>query len=260
MYDAHVLVNGFPGRTSTHGSFGWSSVWLLRNADRVVVVDTGPPAYVPLITQALAGLGLSPRDVTDVLVTHAHWDHLGNVSLFPQARRWIGRAEHAWACRQATDVPFVSQPLLGALSEPEGALRLIDAEGEILPGIHAIDAAGHTPGHLAFLAHTVRTPLLFVGDAAKNVHELESSAIDSALDLAAGRQSISRIREIATSTGAAVVPGHDVVCTLVDGHWQRKSAQTAQLHFHHHRDAAPARITISDQEPGLVAVRSDDAI
>lgn len=254
MFDATPIVNGFPGRTGTHGSFGWSSVWLLRGSSRVIMVETGPPSYVPLITSALGRLGLETADVTDVLITHAHWDHLGNVSLFPQARRWIGRAEYEWALAQAPDEPFVSQPLLGALSQPEGLLQLVNGDGELFPGIRAHDVSGHTPGHLAFAVETPTGPMLFAGDAAKNVHELESISIDSALDKALGARSVSWIREFALSTGAVVVPGHDVACELTNQGWRRRSEQKAEMQFFHRPDTPPARIRLSDAEPDAVVV------
>jgi glyoxylase-like metal-dependent hydrolase (beta-lactamase superfamily II) len=260
MYDAHPIVDGFPGKTATHGSFGWSSVWLLHDGDSAVLVDTGPPSYVPLIVHGLAAHGLAPADVTDVLLTHSHWDHVGCVSMFPRARRWIGRVEFSWARRQPMDVPFVSQPLLAALGEPESALRLIDGDGEILPGIRACEVPGHTPGHVAFLAETTRGPLLFVGDAAKNVRELGARVIDSALDRQVADDSITRINDIASGAGARVVPGHDVLCSLSEDGWRRERAQTAQMQFHHRRDEEPLVIAINDRDPALVSVRSSDAI
>ncbi|GAA3739903.1 hypothetical protein GCM10022239_14410 [Leifsonia bigeumensis] len=254
MYEATPIVNGFPGKTETHGSFGWSSVWLLRGFDRVIIVETGPPSYLPLITTALSELGLGTNEVTDVLITHAHWDHLGNISLFPQARRWIGRVEYEWALSQAPDEPFVSQPLLGALSHPQGLLRLIDGESELVAGVRAHNVPGHTPGHLAFAVDTTEGPKLFTGDAAKNIHELESVAVDSAVDRGLGARSVTWIREFARNTGSSVVPGHDVECELTGHGWQRRSEQRAEIQFFHRRDAPPARISLSDAELGPVAV------
>ena len=260
VLDASPLVDGFPGKTSTHGSFGWSSVWLLRGTEHTVLVDTGPPSYVPMIVEGLAVHGLAPSDVTDVLLTHSHWDHLGNASMFRQARKWIGRAELDWGLVQPADVPFVSQPLLAAVAQPEDALRPIEGDGPLLPGVRAYLVPGHTPGHLAYLAETTRGPLLFVGDAAKNVHELEALVIDSAIDKELGAASMARIRDIAAETGATVVPGHDVPCRLTDDGWRRESVQAAELQFYHRRDADPLRVALNDQEPGHVAVRSTDAI
>ena len=256
MYEATPIVNGFPGKTQTHGSFGWSSVWLLQGFDRVIMVETGPPSYVPLITAALSRIGLSTADVTDVLVTHAHWDHLGNVSLFPQARRWIGRTEYEWALSRAPDEPFVSQPLLGALSRPEGLLRLVDSDGNLFAGVRAHEVSGHTPGHLAFAVETTAGPMLFVGDAAKNIHELDSICVDSALDRMLGAQSVSRIHELVRRTGAVVVPGHDVACELTDQGWRRRSEQRAEIQFFHKGNAPPARISLSDAKPDPVVVEA----
>lgn len=254
MYEALPLINGFPGKTTSHGSFGWSSVWLLRGQDRVVMVETGPPSYLSLLTDALAELGLSADDVTDVLITHAHWDHLGNVSLLQNARRWIGDIEYHWATEQRPDEPFVSQPLLGALDQPVGLLRLTEAR-ELFPGVRALNVPGHTPGHLAFEVETHAGPMLFVGDAAKNLHELSTLTNDSALDMQRGAQSLAWIRDIAATRGGVVVPGHDVACVLVDGQWQRLHEQQAQLEFFHRHDSAPVHITVSDSSDGVVTIK-----
>lgn len=258
MYEATPVVHGFPGKAVDHGSFGWSSVWLLRGHGRVVMVETGPPSYLPLLTAALADLQLGPGDVTDVLITHAHWDHVGNVSLFPSARRWIGEEEYLWAASRQPEEPFVSQPLLSAVSQPEKLLRLVTASGELFPGVTAHEVPGHTPGHLAFEVETSRGRMLFAGDAAKNVHELEALANDSAIDPRLGAKSLAWIRNIVASGGGAVVPGHDVPCVLVDGRWQREREQVATLDFFHRRDGVPARITISDVGQGMVTIRPDD--
>lgn len=229
---------------------------MLRGAGRVVLVETGPPSYCPILIDRLAQLGVTPADVTDVLITHAHWDHLGNVSMFGNARRWIGRTEYEDARAQAPATPFISQPLLRAVGEPENLLHLIE-EGEVFEGVRAHWVPGHTPGHLAFEVDSNEGTRLFVGDAAKNVHELESLAIDSALDRIRGLQSIATIRDIASRTGALVVPGHDVPCSLRDGEWFRQSEQRAALEFFHRKDGPPARIVLSDTEPGTASVTAE---
>lgn len=258
MYKATSVVNGFPGKTSTHGSFGWSSVWLLRGEGRVILAETGPPSYSPLIVKHLAEHGLTPADVTDVLITHAHWDHLGNVSLFPGARRWISKAEYAWACSQSPAEPFISQPLLHALETPGELRRLIDGEGEILPGVRVHAVPGHTPGHLAFEVETEQGVLIFAGDSAKNIRELESLTIDSALDVPTGTASISKLRELVLTSKARIVPGHDVLCELVDGTWRRVAAQRAEISFFQHGDRGPVDVVVDGSDPHVVKVTGND--
>lgn len=246
-YDAHVLVDGFPGRTSSHGSFGWSSVHLLVNGDRRVLVETGPPGYVPLISAGLARHGLRPGEVTDVLVTHAHWDHLGNIAMFPQARIWMGPNEVEWALGLPLDAPFISQPHLREL-ERRGFEPAADGD-EVLPGVVAIGTPGHTPGHIAYLAGTHEGPMIFAGDAVKNLYELVTGDVDSTGDRPASVASVDRLRAVMTETGAILVPGHDVPLAVRGGAIVRTRLQGARIAFV--ADAASPGVdrSISEADP-----------
>lgn len=257
MYGAVSIVDGFPGKTSTHGSFGWSSVWLLHGDGRVVLIETGPPSYSPLLVSRLAELGYQVGDVTDVLITHAHWDHLGNVSLFPLARRWIGATEYAWALSQKPEEPFITQPLLRAMESTEGLLHLIETEGEIFPGIWAHTVPGHTPGHLAYSADTALGTLIFAGDSAKNLHELQSLRIDSALDKTSGTTSLHKLHNLIRASNGYLVPGHDVLCEYLDGAWKRVTEQRAEFQFFHAADSTPLRISVTDSDPHVFSTGTD---
>lgn len=246
-YDAYVLVDGFPGRSSTHGSFGWSSLHLLVHADRRVLVETGPPAYVPLITAGLSRHGFTRTDVTDVLITHAHWDHLSNIAMFPQARVWMSPAEFAWALTLPSDEPFISHPHLQELNS-RGVEPAVDGE-EVLPGIAAIGTPGHTPGHVAYVAHTTDGPLVFAGDSVKNLFELATGQVDSTLDRQASEASAHRLRTYMTESGAVLVPGHDVPLAIHDGAVVRTRRQRAQITFVNDATDPGVDRSISDTEP-----------
>jgi len=96
-YSVDALVEGFPGKATAHGGPGWSGITLLRGADRVVLVDTGGFGVRDPLARALAERGVAPGDVTDVLLTHVHYDHAVNALLFPEAALWISEADLAWA-------------------------------------------------------------------------------------------------------------------------------------------------------------------
>ncbi len=106
-YVARPLVEGFPGKSSSHGAFGWSSLWLLDDGVRRVLIDAGQPAYIPLIHAGLERLGLTTDDVTDVLLTHMHWDHVSNFPMFAHATTWVGEKELRWAADQPAGTPFI---------------------------------------------------------------------------------------------------------------------------------------------------------
>jgi glyoxylase-like metal-dependent hydrolase (beta-lactamase superfamily II) len=244
MYSARAIVDGFPGKTETHGSFGWSSVHVLRAGARVVLVETGPPSYIPLLSAALDQLGIARNDVTDVLITHAHWDHLGNVAMFPDARIWMGAGELDWALGLPADAPFMSQPHLRYLRDAR-VHEVADGD-EFVPGITAFATPGHTPGHMAYVAHCGAAPIVFAGDAVKNLRELATLTADSTLDAATSHASMRRIREYVEATGALLVPGHDVPVRLERGSAIRATRQEARITFFASADDGPQNVTISD--------------
>lgn len=248
MYSAHVIVDGFPGKSRSHGSFGWSSVWLLQGHGRVVLVETGPPSYISLLSSGLTALGLEPDDVTDVLLTHAHWDHVGNLAMFPHATRWIGGTELDWAAEAPLDAPFLSPLHTTELTGHPERLGRVDDSQELLPGVRAVDASGHTPGSLAYLAETTTGPLVFAGDAVKNLRELTTAEVDSTMDPAASRRTVERLRTLMAETGAGLVPGHDVPLELAGETVQRRYPQQAQISFFADATAGEEDRSISDRQ------------
>jgi len=86
-YDIDIVVQGFPGKTVCHGGLGWSTVVLIRGRGKVAMIDTGNFNVRSLLIDGLKKHGLKPTDLTDLLLTHAHWDHCVNWTLFPVAHR-----------------------------------------------------------------------------------------------------------------------------------------------------------------------------
>lgn len=230
-YTAHPLVQGFPGKSASHGAFGWSSLWLLDDGERRVLVDAGQPAYIPLIHAGLHRLGLTPADVTDVLLTHMHWDHVANFSMFTQATTWVGEQELAWAADQPAGTKFIPDLHVQELLRRSSDVERISGEREILPGIHAIASPGHTPHHLAFFAESAGDGLVFAGDSVKNIYELATKRVDFTMDAVQSEKTIDRLRSLLTDTAAALVPGHDVSLALTDGEAHRLHEQQASIGF-----------------------------
>ena len=80
-FSIDILVQGYPGKTVCHGGLGWSTVALVRGQGRVILIDAGNFGMRRLISERLSAHGLSPSDVTDVILTHAHYDHAGGLAL-----------------------------------------------------------------------------------------------------------------------------------------------------------------------------------
>lgn len=231
VYEAHSIVEGFPGKSSSHGAFGWSSLWLLDDGERRVLVDAGQPAYIPLIHERLARLGLTAADVTDVLLTHMHWDHVANFTMFANATTWVGEKELAWAAEQPAGTKFIPDLHVRELLRRTERVEQMSADTEILPGIHTIGSPGHTPHHLAFFAERTDDRMIFAGDSVKNVYELASGRVDSSLDDASSVSTIDRLRSLLTDTSGVLIPGHDVGLTLVNGQVERMRPQRAAIGY-----------------------------
>ncbi|SRR6266540_2368067 len=216
-FEIDILVQGFPGKAVCHGGLGWSTVALVRTAGRVIIIDAGSFNMRRLIVDQLARRGLAPADVTDVLLTHAHYDHSINWIMFPAARVMIGADELAWAATQPLGHTLVPELYVRELAASPQLRALRDGE-EIAPGLVALDAPGHTPGHLMFHLSACDRDVVFTGDAAKNRAELLSRAVDMTMDEPASQRTIERIWNLwRRRPGTLVVPGHDVPMVLADG-------------------------------------------
>jgi glyoxylase-like metal-dependent hydrolase (beta-lactamase superfamily II) len=162
------------------------NVTLLRDGTRTVLFDAGAgPDFMESagrLPEALDALGLAPDEVTHVLFTHAHPDHLWGIldafdePFFPSAELVMGAAEHAYWSDPATVEtidPMRASFAAGAARRLEilgEAMRLVDDGEEVLPGIVARLTPGHTPGHLAFAVTGEDGEALVLGDAIGNHH------------------------------------------------------------------------------------------
>jgi glyoxylase-like metal-dependent hydrolase (beta-lactamase superfamily II) len=215
-YALDIIVQGYPGKSVCHGGLGWSTIALLRGAGRVALIDVGTFSHRKNLINGLARHGLTPADVTDVVLTHAHHDHSINWVLFPNARIWIGAGELEWAVKQ----PWGSTPVPELyVRELHGSpqVQLVRHGDEILPGVVAYDAPGHTPGHMIFVLSGKDRDIIFTGDAAKNRVELLTRAADMSYDPAVTASSIGRMWEFwRQRPGTLLVPGHDLPMVLED--------------------------------------------
>ncbi|MCV0396272.1 MAG: MBL fold metallo-hydrolase [Rhizobiaceae bacterium] len=161
------------------------NVTLLRRGDRLAIFDVGAgPNFLPTTGELLDNLaeaGVDPAEVTDVIFTHAHPDHLWGLTddfddlVFPEARYHMARAERDfWMSPEAMDaLPEERQSfVVGAqnrIPRFEEQASFFEPGDEVIPGVEAIDTAGHTPGHVSFAVHGGDGPVIVVGDAVTNV-------------------------------------------------------------------------------------------
>ncbi len=216
-YNLDILVQGYPGKSICHGSLGWSTIALLRGEGRVALIDVGAFSQRALIQSQLAAHGLTPADVTDVILTHAHYDHSINWLMFPKARVYIGGSELDWSLKQ----PWGTSPVPELyVRELAGSAQLVRVSPgmEVLPGMTAHLAPGHTPGHMIFTITGGERDVIFTGDAAKNRVELLTLEADMTYDPAVTRASIELMWRLwRQKPDTVLVPGHDVPMVLKDG-------------------------------------------
>jgi glyoxylase-like metal-dependent hydrolase (beta-lactamase superfamily II) len=169
-----VLVEGYARTPNVAGT-----VSLVRDADRVVVVDPGMVAHRDLILGPLGELGVRPEDVTDIVLSHHHPDHTVNIALFPVVPvhdfQWIIEADH---------------------------LMLRAAEGvQLTPSVRLLATPGHTPQDI--------TTLVGTADDVVALTHLWWSATGPADDpYATDREELRQQRERILEVATVIVPGH----------------------------------------------------
>ncbi|WP_425045161.1 MBL fold metallo-hydrolase [Primorskyibacter sp. S87] len=162
------------------------NVTLMQDGGRVVLFDTGSGTAFQesagKLLDALDAAGVAPEDVTHVVFTHGHPDHLWGVldefedPLFYEAEHMIGKAEWDFWTDPNTvnDIGDARTTMaVGAkrrLEAMEDAITFFEDGEEILPGIAARATFGHTPGHMAFELRSGSESVMVVGDAIGNHH------------------------------------------------------------------------------------------
>jgi glyoxylase-like metal-dependent hydrolase (beta-lactamase superfamily II) len=138
---------------------------LVRAEKRVILIDSGlGPAVHGALMASLAEAGVAPDEVTDVLITHSHFDHVGGLAgaggklAFPKAVIRMSTAEWAW---------MKSQPDAAALVKViDGHVQTFTPGAPIAPGVTSVALNGHTPGHVGYEITSGKQSLLDIGDMA----------------------------------------------------------------------------------------------
>jgi glyoxylase-like metal-dependent hydrolase (beta-lactamase superfamily II) len=199
-------------------------LWVLRHQQRTIVVDTGFAPNVAVRrgreclispTRALALAGIDAATVEQLVLTHLHYDHIGNLDAFPAATIHVhGRELDFWRSPRATRGQFaalVESPELATLEAADraGRVRRIEHDAELAPGVHALWTGGHTPGQLIVAVMGRASPVVLASDALHFHEELDRDRPFAVLsDLAEMHGGYELLRGLA-ALGARIVPGHD---------------------------------------------------
>ncbi|NKQ51688.1 N-acyl homoserine lactonase family protein [Amycolatopsis sp. K13G38] len=203
--------------------------WLAVSGQHTVLVDVGadePTArgrgvsYERNPADSLRALGIDPESVHDVVLTHLHWDHAGNMAAFPNATFHLRRAELAYATGPSMQHRFLRRPYdVDKVSEVisllyQGRVRLREGSYEVGPGIEVHPAAGHTPGCQAVRVPTARGHMVLASDARHYLDnrvggERDGGAPFSVIVRADDYCDTSETLDRLAASPEHVIPGHD---------------------------------------------------
>ena len=203
-------------------------VWLIRGGGRNILFDTGyhrtTPGFDRFKTtdyvrpdEAVKLAGVEPGQITDVVISHVHWDHMGGIDLFPAATIWIQRAEYdyhmglSWQPGESRAADL--DDLLTLLKQnAAGKVRLIDGDDrEIFPGIRAYTGARHTFAS-QYLRIEGTPPFVLASDNCYLYRNIETNApIAQTFSPNERAGNVAAFQRMVMLAGARdrVVPGHD---------------------------------------------------
>jgi len=237
-YEIYAVRYGHDGRRSSQNFLGGDPhdtdmpldyfVWVIASPKRKIVLDTG---YSPEsgekrgrktirpVNEGLAAIGCDHAAVTDVIISHLHYDHAGNQDLFPEATFHLQDAEMGYAtgrcmCHHAINHPFDVDDVTSMVKRVyRGKVCFHEGDEEFAPGISLHHVGGHSRGLQIVRVETARGPVVLGSDAAHFYANMERGipfpVCDSPADVLEG---VTRMRKLAASDDH-IIPGHDPLVT-----------------------------------------------
>ncbi len=201
-------------------------VWLVKGGGRNIVVDSGfyrekfltqwKPVEFAKPSDAVARAGVKPEEVTDVIISHIHWDHADGADLFPKAKIRIQKEELEYYSdlaakggkrRNAADP--VDLEMLQKLNT-EGRVALVDGDAqEVLPGITCYTGGKHTYASQYVGVNTAIGTVILASDNMYLYENLEKHLpIAQTLDADSNLRAQDRMKQLAAAP-KWIIPGHD---------------------------------------------------
>ncbi len=201
-------------------------VWLIRGNGKNILVDSGfyRPQFFKSWTvkdfirpsETVAKLGLKPEDITDVIITHMHWDHADGLDLFPNAKIWIQKDEleyyagSAWQSRRTHGGIDPDDVMAAVKLNTQGRVGLVPGDAqEILPGITCYTGGKHTYASQYVGVNTAAGTVVLASDNMYLYENLEKHApIAQTLDADSNLRAQDRMKQLAARP-ELIIPGRD---------------------------------------------------
>jgi glyoxylase-like metal-dependent hydrolase (beta-lactamase superfamily II) len=199
-------------------------VWLIRGEGREILVDTGFSAamaakrgrdHLRCPTEGLRLLGTDSKTIKDVVITHLHYDHVGNFDLFPAATLHLQDLEMNYATgrhmgEERQRYAYEVEEVVGMVRRTyEGRVRFHNGDGELAPGVSVHLIGGHTMGLQVVRVATRRGWVVLASDASHFYANMEETRpfpiVYSVADMVQGYRKLTSLAE----SPAHIVPGHD---------------------------------------------------
>jgi N-acyl homoserine lactone hydrolase len=211
-----------------------STCWLIKHGSEWLLWDTGVPesalndprgwSTLPKLivyhldkslTDQLAEIGLKPRDIGRVAISHTHGDHIGNVGLFPNSTILMQQAEYSWINSgngpndNLNQLMALARKLLGTPTN----LQLIDGDTDVFGdgSVTLVSTPGHTPGSQSLLVHLKHSGFIILsGDVVHSQENFEKNRVPSLnTNKADSIASMEKIREMIAMYKAMLFINHD---------------------------------------------------
>jgi len=201
-------------------------IWLVRGNGRNILVDSGfyherffkdwDVKDFTKPSDTLSRVGLKPEDITDVIISHMHWDHADGMDLFPNARIWIQKDEleyyagQAWQAKTTHGGIDKDDVLTLVKLNTEGKIGLVQGDSQqILPGVTCYTGGKHTYQSQYVGVETAAGTVVLASDNMYLYENLEKHApIGATLDATANLRAQDRMKQIAARPDL-IIPGHD---------------------------------------------------
>jgi glyoxylase-like metal-dependent hydrolase (beta-lactamase superfamily II) len=199
-------------------------VWLVRNAERTIVIDTGftksmaeqrKRTFIRSPADGLALMGVKAAEVKDVVITHLHYDHVGTFQDFPAAQFHLQDAEMSYATGRHMRHKQFNHGY--EVEEVIGMVRLVykdrvtfyRGDADLAPGISLHHIGGHTAGLQCVRVHTARGWVVVASDTSHYYEHFEKGRVfTTTFHLGDTLDGYAKLRQLADSE-KHIVPGHD---------------------------------------------------